>query len=810
MELQRFRFQSIDLSHNKLVGSVNQMTGLSAYPTAVSGSNLQLVLEVNRLTGVLPPSFEDMYGIDVLNGNVFQCTNGYGNSGLPKHDPSSGTYICGADELNRAMIAVASVAFAIGSVIIAILCFSGRFIDSIRKYPKIEKLLMWMRSECSLLNSFISKIALVLQDVDRPSHAEKHRNILEFIDSLTLLRRISNGILLVCIFGCLPVYLLFYSLTDQFSTHRDKYSWISTSVFLTGDFPAAILSFLWLVCCLLTVYMIARRFRQKGVDWKRLYNQWSDLFRRLVGLPALEGSYERVSYFERYGAATMSSRPSDLQQDSSASFQSDLNGRLSGGSSQNDASQSSKKTAMFVAKEGFLRLLCITTVFALNGVFAIVVNAVYVSIQSSDSVTSSTKILCQMLMAGVKLFMNMVIVKSLVARLAFGKAKAKLHVSMLVFNSLVAPCVATALTDSSCFMELFTGSGTICSSYEFKACLEANQELTLSGKYETICTSYSYPSFVVEFNPAFTYNYDCGSAILRAYIPVFIYTYLFLGLFSPMAYFAAAAIPSKYLHPKVVDGIDAVLRPRDYLQSELGNVSARKFIQAGSIQALLVHHITILLTFGLNSPVLALTIALAIFVITYMWQYLLFRFMRTCAGGDSAASRLRSESSTIDVVLEKGSISEYNIAMNSPLIGNFAGKERDSNVSSSSGINVYRESDRFSDVFRSSWMKETEGETTDVGADMWHNVFNSDNKLLMGLSNACGRTWYTAKHCMWHVFYCSFTFYGFILFDIIGDSHGLTDAISAPILLFVVCIFLRLFTVDIIIGFSMIVSRMYL
>ena len=738
-----------------------------------SGAATQIILDINRLSGSLPSAFDDMYGIDVLDGNVFECGEGYGSRRLPQHDPTRNTYICGADEFNRAMISVASISSFVGIVFIACILLSGQFSHLLDRYPKIKKMLLYLRLEFTLLREFIataavsSRAAAQMQPV-----GEKYQNILEFVDSFSLLRDVCGRVILFSVFACLPVYIMLYSFTDKFSTHRDKYSWISTSVFLTGDIPAAILSVLWLSCCVVVVAMIARRYCQECIDWAAAYENIMSLF-----------SLQHGSRYE--GVDSMDG--SNLDQPLPGPFDSDATYDTQTLHSNFNDSSSSKKSMTEVAKDGVSHFSYSLVVFILNVALAMAVNSFYVSIQSSDTVTASTKILCQVAMAGIKLFINMVVVKMLIANISFSKSKARLHVAMLVFNSIVAPCLATALSNSSCFHELFVGSGSICSSYEFKACLEVDQDL-VDGIYVTRCTHYSYPSFVIDFDPAFTYNYSCGSAILRTYIPVFIYTYLIVGFCTPIFYYLLAMLPAKYFPGAILRGVDAVLRPQDLIHSEAGDskgVSA--YIQGGSIQALHIQHITILLTFGLNSPLLAITIVLSLLVTTYMWQCIIFRFIRSFS--DSCSRSQTSESCTIDVVLDKGSISDRCITMSSPLLiasisPIIQNEEKMDNYLLSSPL--HRESQfSMNESIRSSTIESV------------HCTLNADNNYLQKLNAACGQTWYTAMHCKWFILYCCTIFYSFILFDIVGDSHGLNYALVVPASFFVLCIVFRTLLADI-------------
>jgi len=779
----------------------------------------QIILEVNRLSGPLPSSFQDTYGINVLNGNVFQCGSGRSNK-LPTHDPSSGTYICGADEFNQAMISVAVSVSLLILCGLAVLMLSGRYRSKLKKFPSAKKAFYLIRKEVYSLQELIFSITTSLHRAPyfTAGFMEKYNHLVHFFDSMTTFRDINNWVALFSLCVCLPTYCLFYLLTDKFSTHQQQYSWVTTSVFLTGDAPAAVFCVLWTTACLITCVLIVTKFRLTSANFGFL-SVWSRkmswLFQPVSSVrhPLLPG--ETPEEIER---------PSDFSSRAATIDPRDL------------LSANKKKSVA--------RLFYIAFIFTLNGAIAITLNSGYVYILSSNSVTSSLKILCQVFMAGIKLLLNMVLVKKLVMQIPFGKARAKLHVLMLLFNSLVAPCLATSLNDSSCFKELFTGSGTICSSYSFRACLEASQEMNGNGQYVTVCSLCTESSFVFEFSPAFTYNYSCGSAILMAYIPVFVYTYLILAIGAPILYFILATIPVKYIPLSILNGIDGVLRPQDFALShdrfDLQRATHR-FIQAESIQALFIQHIAILLTFGMNSPLLAVTIAFTQLVHTYMWQYIMFRYINVSQKHSNLLTSNLRDSLEADSVVEETSDNEIALmlqqseSLSSTSNLYFRCKDEDESVGGNTTIltNVDEESKngeyhedgqgKQEDDKKEEGKEEEEGDEEGEEDSLYHvyskgdggymssvasiyeggqlnplHLLEGNNRLLMVLNASCGNSWCSLKHCMWLLLYCSCIFYGFILFDIVGDSHGITTALFVPAALLVVVIAIRILLVDIV------------
>lgn len=103
-----------------------------------------------------------------------------------------------------------------------------------------------------------------------------------------------------------------------------------------------------------------------------------------------------------------------------------------------------------------------------------------------------------------------------------------LKVSMLFFNSLVAPSLAIAGTDSSCFQGLFKQQPNSEDVFYFSYCT-----FYLPGSSEETCYKSSSWSSVVYYRPPFYYNFSCYSAILTAYIPITFLSYTILSVSIP-------------------------------------------------------------------------------------------------------------------------------------------------------------------------------------------------------------------------------------------------------------------------------------
>jgi hypothetical protein len=147
------------------------------------------------------------------------------------------------------------------------------------------------------------------------------------------------------------------------------------------------------------------------------------------------------------------------------------------------------------------------------------------------------------------------------------------------------------------------------------------------------------------FTPSFAYNYSCGSTILTAYIPVYLYVYTAHILFNVLVPYLILLIPAPSPSPIQDDHFSSFLSyPRRFLRRVIpGIYSPEKWIQQGTladrddqseirrlypVEAIgdsLIQHSIIFFSFGLCSPFLTLAIALTIWLIVVRWKILLTR-----------------------------------------------------------------------------------------------------------------------------------------------------------------------------------------
>ena len=241
----------------------------------------------------------------------------------------------------------------------------------------------------------------------------------------------------------------------------------------------------------------------------------------------------------------------------------------------------------------------------------------------------------------------------------------------LVLNNLVAPCIATAVTDSACFKNTLFGNAQVYSTYTFLSCNLFSQEGNCLGKVKIVDVTTS-------FEPSFLYSYECSSKLVTNYTRIYIYMYSFFIVYvvlkvvvlrlilrylrkmkfennssnnsssvdattgeqqhltgppTPMCCctlqdankFAQRVIysmlPKLSLAPKEFDDSDKFAR------SDEGNSNndVDSLIQTDTYFANLISMVALLVTFGTAAPLLAIVISLGLlFCLLYIYIFFLF------------------------------------------------------------------------------------------------------------------------------------------------------------------------------------------
>ena len=174
------------------------------------------------------------------------------------------------------------------------------------------------------------------------------------------------------------------------------------------------------------------------------------------------------------------------------------------------------------------RLVIIISINSLSILFA---NIVYIYIFLRYDV--NTQNAAAFFLSMFKVVWNNVVLPNLISnkRLRFGAPKLDVTRFMnsifgseflfltlnLIFNTILAPCIANALTDPLCFRNIFNSQSNIPTDYSFGFCTNADY-VKKGCKIFNFLVSSSYPV-------AFAYYYQCSFSLVTNYSDVFITMY---------------------------------------------------------------------------------------------------------------------------------------------------------------------------------------------------------------------------------------------------------------------------------------------
>lgn len=123
---------------------------------------------------------------------------------------------------------------------------------------------------------------------------------------------------------------------------------------------------------------------------------------------------------------------------------------------------------------------------------------------------------------------------------------------LLIFNNVLAPAIAVFFSDSSCISQLFRPPAPIESSFIYPKC--ESFEMMASNEYPH-CTSYLTVAVETTFNPPFVYSYQCGSALLTNYVPVFLLMYGVSGILVPCVQWLAVILLQHYWYKEMCETV---------------------------------------------------------------------------------------------------------------------------------------------------------------------------------------------------------------------------------------------------------------
>jgi len=351
--------------------------------------------------------------IDILAGNLFTCVNEA--TDLPKFDPFISSFDCGSSGFNDSYYAFVTILMTF-VIAVAIVIYSWRT----RSIDQDGKMLSSEGTNVSENRPLDSLFVFLWRSLQWLHHHEPagFPHIYKFVAQLRHIRSLM-------LFICLPILFLFFitypSMSTSYGSLENEYAWQFTAAYTSGLGPSITYMLFWTISLASCFFYINKK------------------------------QYTR-SYL---------SPPSS--------------------SSSSSTSPSTTSTSQASAAQKGLLLLRVVILAASNALLVLSVNVIYVYKVSSGELDRAGQVGAKVSFVLFKLAWNGIFLPRMRVgrRLRFGLSeefvRAHMHdelffALLLVFNNIVAPCIATAVSDTRCFELAIQIAPSIQSAYEFLSC----------------------------------------------------------------------------------------------------------------------------------------------------------------------------------------------------------------------------------------------------------------------------------------------------------------------------------------------------
>lgn len=562
----------LDLSNNRLTGSL----------TGNVTSNMTLSLTVNRLSGTIPRVYESVMDLDILLGNLFYCDF---NSPLPNNDPNNNQYTCGSNLLDYSQF-VWIVAVIISLLGILIARYFTRSLGTEDRKKKFRPL-----KELHVMNLEDKLIA--------GQQEETHRWV--FIERLVRWYEIGSGLSLG-----LPTNGSVDTVAADNGSFATRKSALRGDLERTGlpELAKFITSLLFIrnISIIIATFVMVLVFPWYPILKSFGYATHNEEYGWLLSGSYISGVVPTVVFMILWVLICVLFLVL-VDVGSSSLFSSEPSVFLLHGFKEL-FSNDNPVTSLFHSALA----LFINVAVVLGSAFA------YVLILIS-SYSYLFKISMQLVFSLFRVLWNSIGVPTCFSAMKSMNHNVKvfIYVFTLCFNNVISLVIAAALSDPSCFGEIFSTDQYDDVRYGILECVRYFPFLDF-------CREKSLVFYTSEFSTPPTYNYLCGSTIMRSFVPMLFYVYAaMLFLFPFLLYLMANVrkntipkllrnlIPTILWPDECIIGKEKVFRPNNVMNSQLG-------------------HLAVLLTFGVMYPPLGVAIALTITTITSMWIIIIGRY----------------------------------------------------------------------------------------------------------------------------------------------------------------------------------------
>lgn len=590
--LQTRRFSTLDLSYNCFSGGLHPEFNLSDYTS----------VEVNRLSGAVPPAFRHAKNIKILNSNLYACD--LEKSTLPLNDPDYSSFECGSNAFNQSL------------VIWGILCFFAGLVAAVAFGAYQSKVTSFYQKYKEYLSKQVEYFQICLSVFDPIPEAKMQSMIVEFAQYLTKLRITFLRLTVVVCVVLLPLYFI---LSAFYATHSHEYAWNASALYLSGETPAMIL---------LIVFLGLLAF----IFWslRKLLWQWLQFEAQIDDATSNESHISRLAFNRKRLIVLCLVATVNC-------------------------------TMMLV-----LNSLYVYFVFEYNAFIVFVCQLLIAVIKifwNEYALTWMVRTGREKTKDGSPT--GRPLSRALSANTASGgstdQGVGKIHhgwmdrerdlhelkelqdvqrlqdahdmpvlTFIVIFNTIIAPVIANSVLSDQCYESVFFPPASVNSAGAYSVCEQKYSLLVTS----VFCQQDSTAYLNTQYDPPFIYRYGCSSSFIRHYASVYVYMFLLTGFGKP-----AGFALWKYIYETTKNHTTKIFMSmflNKMLKEELIDVNR---LQSGEIifrkERFVLNNVSatcVLLTVGVVFPPLAVVVLFAIYSHTYMNQFIIGRFVKHFEG----------------------------------------------------------------------------------------------------------------------------------------------------------------------------------
>ena len=635
---QSKHWDTFDLSFNKLNGILSS-SNMYNYSNSYLNSNCMsndnsnstapsLTLSINRLSGQVPNALHDACSIDVLEGNMFTCDSLNKQGMLPEHDENRRSYECGSNSVDDSLYTFLTFAGVIA--LLGILCYWR--LHTIPLSSMNDSSSDTDKSESTQLSQYIQWwYAMYTNDASMLS---------ELAISFMQLRRWTVYITAIVLCIGMPIYAV---LSSFYSIYQHAYAWTISLAFKSGV-ASTVIATLFLLAIVSFAFLFAFPIRQNYVIDKEV----------ITSLPW----WQRMKLSIRWSLVVLAIGNIIVV----------LTVNMVYVYASEDSGLSSETKQILVLLVSLYKIMWNHALLWLKD-------------RMTHNITPNTAVIDENTLtenpirsredSEVQTNESTVSVERLKGHDAHKEVKenevsAVTLTYLAFFNNIIAPCIAIALVSPECFYYVYNTASPVTTTYQVADCEIAGLELTCSTDDSTTMTAI--------YTPPFSYSFQCASTLLSSFADVFVYRYLFGGIVATTLKVCMKLLQSNTSHffvgkePSTM-GVTSKWKANIgyclyYVATRVQPIFARisyskddteqsLFLPVGSLEMkqkkefsvtniegevmVLVTDISILLTFGVLFPPLALVGCIAICMHTAYLHFFLGRMVAIANYGSAIA-----------------------------------------------------------------------------------------------------------------------------------------------------------------------------